>query len=90
SLVSRKGDRAEQRILRLARVKSRVLDDNRYIGLDETGEIPVHWNRRWVRQIVKAHVSRALGRNEQPIGPDGRLVCIEDRNRDVGVMRARV
>lgn len=89
-LASREGDRAEQRIFRLARVESGVLHDNRHIGLDETGKISIDRNRSRVGQIVETHMFGSFCRNEQPIWADRRLVRIENSNRDVGVMLARV
>src|SRR5690625_2267266 len=84
------GDGAQQGVLGLPAVQSRMLHDYREIGTDDAREVlPLRDGFRVV-QLVEAQVYRALGGNGHPVGA-GRLAVAEvDRYLDVRIAVTRV
>src|SRR5207248_6040600 len=66
-LLRGKGDRAEERKLRLARIEARVL----------------HHDRLWIAQVVEAHMARALRGNGDAVGSGRIAVAVEERDAHV-------
>src|SRR5581483_8080876 len=73
-----KGDSAQERVLRLARIQPGVLANHRHIRLDYAGELGFQGNLFRVCQVVEAYVLGSLRGNGQVI-LYRRAVRIENR-----------
>src|ERR1051326_3368298 len=82
-LIARKRDCREQRVLRLARIQSRVLHHDRDIRFNQTRIWRVRRNALGLFEVVEAQMSRAPAWDFESIWSDRILVLEKNRDLDV-------